>query len=177
MQEISLQHPAHWRPCPPARPSSPRIARAQRGASRFEFGVVVVVAGVLLTLALSSLGPWQQRLRQWRLEQALSTVRAAVILHHARCVQSGTRPCIVTLPDGQRVADIHGYPAASEDGLVRAASLGSLEVKWRVWEQHGLPMLTVYVPSPAGEGCQFTYVQAPTWGAEPGIDHQRAPCP
>lgn len=152
-------------------------AATQVGASRFEFGVVVVVAGLLMALALGSIAPWQQQLREWRLAQALALVRAADALHHARCVQSGTRPCIVTLADGQVVADVHGHPAASVDGVVRAADLASLGVQWHQQARNGLPMLTIYLPTPSGAGCRFTYVQASTWGAQPGIDQHSASCP
>lgn len=180
-QGNSPQHELSQPPCPaiPSRseapPAAPRLR--QRGASRFEFGVVVVVAGVLMTLALQSIGPWQQRLRELRLAQALAAVQAADALHHARCVQSGTRPCRITLADGQVVADAQGHPAATADGMARAADLAALGVQWRESRVNGLPLLTVFVPTPAGAGCEFTYVQASTWGAQPGIDRHSASCP
>lgn len=180
-QGNSPQHQPLQPPCPPfairSVPSAPPPLRRQQGASRLEFGVVVVVAGVLMTLALQSVGPWQQRLRELRLAQALAAVQAADALYHARCVQSATRPCRITLADGQVVADAQGHPAATADGMARAADLASLGVQWREWRQHELPMLTVFVPTPVGAGCEFTYVQASTWGAQPGIDRHSASCP
>ena len=149
----------------------------QAGASRFEFAVVTVVAGVLMTLALREVGPWQQSIRELRLAQAQAAVQAAVNLHHLRCVQSSTRPCRITLQNGQEVADIHGYPAASANGIVQAVDPQGLGMQWRQDQRNGLPVVTFFIPAPSGAACEFTYVQASTEGAQPGIDHQRVSCP
>lgn len=138
--------------------------------------MVVIVVGLVWTVAADGLQPWLQRLRQLRLEQALAAVRAADTLHHARCLQQGARGCRVVLTDGRPVADAFAHPAASEDGIVRAANLGELGVQWRASLRHALPVLTIQVPTPSGAGCDFTYVQASVWGAQPGIDEYRASC-
>ncbi|MFO1328151.1 MAG: hypothetical protein U1F56_12400 [Rubrivivax sp.] len=137
---------------------------------------MVIVLGLLGVVAMDHLDPWPQRLREAQLSSALAAVRTASQLHHLRCLQSGARPCRVTLADGTEVADAHGYPAASGEGIARAANLAPMGLQWRRADRHELPVLTIHVPTPSGAGCSFTYVQASVWGAQPGIDDHRASC-
>lgn len=135
-----------------------------------------MVAGTLLALAAWHLEPWLARWRQLRLNQAMAAVRAASTLYHGRCSALADRRCEQLLFDGQPIEGAHGHPAASNAGIARLAGLQGINVQWREGSRMGLPTLTVYVDTPSGVACEFTYVQAPVQGAAPGIDNTRASC-
>ena len=149
-----------------------------RGLSRFEFALVVVVIGILVSLLLSRLSDLPNLAGPARLQAAMHTVRAAAQLFHTRCQllreRAPAERCESLAMDGVTVAGAHGWPAASADGIAVMAALqpsgGSspaLPLRLRTGERQGRPALFIAL---AERGCEFSYVQAASPDTPPEVD-------
>lgn len=160
---------------PSAQPT-PRPARRTQGLSRFEFALVVVVWGVVLSMALAELPPWLTRLRELRLAQALAAVRVADTRFRAACSAVPRQACDQLSFDGQAIEGVHGHAAATATGIARLAQLDEMNLILKPGLRDGVPALTVAVLSPTAQSCEFTYVQPPMQGAAAAIESLHVSC-
>lgn len=156
-----------------------------RGLSRFEFAVAVVLVGVLMALALPRLADSRVAARQVRLKMLMSTTQATANLFRLRCeampLPLGGEPrCDHVLFAGQKVVGIHGWPAASADGIAVAVnSWGeTADIDWQPDRIEGVPALRARLkPTEIAGACEFIYAQAASPGAAPRIELIDATCP
>jgi len=161
-------------PIPTVKPSLSRAAKP----SRLEIMLVVSVLAVLLSLLLVRLSELNGKVRALRLQTAAATVRAAASLFHARCVALRQRQahCDSVALDEVPVAGVNDYPAATPEGIGRAAPLppsASDPFRLRPRTAHGLPALSFSLRE---DGCEFLYVQAASPDAFPEVDIVDATC-
>jgi type II secretory pathway pseudopilin PulG len=164
------------------RPASPP---ATRGLTRFEAMVAVVLIGVLVAMALPRLASSRVAARQVRLKTLMATTQATANLFHLRCeaqppAPDGERDCRELPLQGQKVVGVHGWPAASADGIAKAVnSWGeTADIDWRPDRIDGQPALRVRLkPMEVAGACEFIYAQAASPGAAPRIDLIDASCP
>ncbi len=166
----------------PAR-HTPRTPRS-RGLSRFEALVAVSIVGVLLAVALPRLAAPVVAARQLRLKMLVATAQSAALLFHLRCetaagASSAATACGRLMLEGQPVAGVHGWPAASADGIAKALNLGTevTDIDWRPERIEGVPALRARLrPSGVVGACEFIYAQAASPGAAPRIELIDASC-
>jgi type II secretory pathway pseudopilin PulG len=153
-------------------------ASLARGLSRLEFAVVVAVVGVLVAVALPRMDGARVAARQVRLKSLLATTQSSATLFNLRC--QAQPACDTLLVEGQKVAGVHGWPAASEAGIVTALKpWGSVaDIDWRPERVNGVPALRASLtPTTAAGTCEFIYAQAASPGAAPRIELIDASCP
>ncbi|WP_374562674.1 hypothetical protein [Ideonella sp.] len=157
-----------------------------RGLSRLEFAVAVVLVGVLIAVALPRLASSRVAARQVRLKMLMATTQATANLFHLRCesqppAPGGLDPACGELPlQGQKVVGIHGWPAASADGIAVAVNSwgDTADIDWRPDRIDGVPALRARLKPTAVAGeCEFIYAQAASPGAAPRIELIDATCP
>lgn len=137
---------------------------------------MVVVSGILLSMGLAELAPWLARVREVRLAQALAAVRVADTRFRAVCSAVPGQACDQLNFDGQAIEGAHGHAAATASGIARLAQLHEMNLVLKPGQLDGVPALTVAVPSPTPESCEFTYVQPPLQGAAAEIKSLRVSC-
>jgi hypothetical protein len=157
-----------------------------RGLTRFEFALSVAVIGVLLALALPRLqAPWAAA-RHVRLQALLNTTRNTAALFHGHCEVQAANPANAESPcarlpfSGQTVAGMHGWPAASADGIATALKLwgDTADIDWQPERIDGVPALRARLkPTTVAGTCEFIYAQAASPGAAPRIELIDASCP
>lgn len=164
-------------------PPSKRTPTCLSGVSRLEVLLCLIVIAVLLSFLLDRLGALAVATRPARLQAAVSAVRAAATIFHARCetVRTGDAggDCALVVLDGRPVAGAHGWPAARADGIAEAAGLPQADGQrldgWRLraGERGGVPALFIGL---SGPGCEFVYVQAAGPDSFPLVDIVDASC-
>ncbi|HEX5686176.1 MAG TPA: hypothetical protein VFY73_19280 [Ideonella sp.] len=162
------------------------ISRSARlfGLSRFEFAVAVALIGVLMALALPRLADSRVAARQVQLKMLMATTQATVNLFRLRCEAmplppAGEPRCGQVLVQGQKVVGIHGWPAASADGIAIAVNSwgDTADIDWRPDRIDGVPALRVRLKTGGIAGaCEFIYAQAASPGAAPRIELTDATC-
>jgi type II secretory pathway pseudopilin PulG len=165
----------------PAHSKSTRL----RGISKFEAAVAIAIVGVLLAVLLQRLASAQVAFRQVRLKTLMATTQATANLFRLRCdaqasLPGGSPDCRELLIQGQKVVGVHGWPAASADGIaVAVKSWGeTADIDWRPDRIDGQPALRVSLkPIDVAGTCEFIYAQAPSPGAGPRIELIDAACP
>jgi type II secretory pathway pseudopilin PulG len=159
---------------------------SSRGISKFEAAVAIVIIGVLLAVALPRLASTRAALRQVRLKTLMATTQATANLFRLRCESRSTAPgdsapdCRELPIQGQKVVGVHGWPAASADGIAVAVnSWGeTTDIDWRPDQIDGVPALRVSLKPIEDAGkCEFIYAQAASPGAAPRIELIDASCP
>jgi hypothetical protein len=78
------------------------------------------------------------------------------------------------------VVGVHGWPAASADGIaVAVKSWGeTADIEWRPEQIDGQPAMRVILkPTEVAGTCEFIYAQAASPGAAPRIELTNASCP
>ncbi|MED5620375.1 hypothetical protein [Ideonella sp. BN130291] len=144
----------------------------------------LIVVAVLMSLLLPRLAELRQASRPGRLQAAAAAARVAASLFHARCeaVQAASPPgdCTQLALDGAVIAGVHGWPAASSDGIARAATLAAASgparldaFTLRTGERNGTPALYIGL---GNQSCEFVYVQAKRLGDVPEVDIVDASC-
>lgn len=161
----------------PSRP--PHSTRPAPGLTLFEFAVAVAIIGVLIAIALPRLAAPIVAARQVRLKMLLATTRSTASLFHGQCEIRGGAACERLVIQGQPVAGVHGWPAASADGIAAALKPwgDTADIDWRPESIDGVPALRAHLkPASAGGTCEFTYAQAASPGATPRIALVDASC-
>jgi len=155
-----------------------------RGLSLFEFAVAMLLIGVLIAVALPRLADSRVAARQVRLKTLMATTQATANLFRLRCESqppaSGDSACNELVMSSQKVAGIHGWPAASADGIAIAVnSWGqTADIDWQPDRIDGVPALRVSLkPTAVAGACEFIYAQAASPGAVPRIELIDATCP
>jgi competence protein ComGC len=150
------------------------------GLSRLEMLIALMVIAVLSTLLLKRLSELNGMARPARLQAAVSAVQAAATVFHARCLAlqaaAGSVNCAELPIDGVPVAGALQWPAASADGIARAAQLpasGPAALRLRRTQRHGRPALAMAL---AERGCEFVYVQAESPDRSPEVEILDASC-
>lgn len=140
---------------------SKRPPRRDLGVSRLEALLALTVIAVLTAVLLPRLADLRDASQAVQLAQAAARVRAAASVFHGRCEMSrrAGSDCAWVDVDGVRVQGVHGWPAATAEGIGRAAALaGPLHGPIGVPEAASRPPSIVF--SLGGSGCRLTYVQA-----------------
>src|SRR5262249_13446154 len=121
--------------------------------------------------------------RQVRLKMLLATAQSSASLFHGRCEIALGRgeadPCAKLAFEGRMVAGVHGWPAASADGIATALkSWGDTsDIEWQSEQIDGAPALRARLKPVAAAGtCEFIYAQAVSPGAVPRIALVDASC-
>jgi type II secretory pathway pseudopilin PulG len=156
-----------------------------RGVSKFEAAVAIAIIGILLAVALPRLASTRVAARQVRLKTLMATTQSTANLFRLRCeghppAAGSTPDCREVLIEGQKVVGVHGWPAASADGIAIAVnSWGpTADIDWRPDWIDGQPALRVSLkPIEVAGTCEFIYAQAPSPGAGPRIELIDASCP
>ena len=164
-------------------PKSLHQRHRPHGLSRLEFLIALSVVAVLMSVLLSRLSELPGLSRPARLQATMAQVRAAAQLFHARCAalrqQRADETCETVTVDGVVLQGAQGWPAATAQGIARAASLPSPgrvrfdALRLRTGERHGRPALFVAL---AERGCEFSYVQASSPDTSPEVDVVDASC-
>ncbi len=154
------------------------------GLSLFEFAVAVALIGVLIALALPRLADSRVAARQVRLKMLMATTQATANLFRLRCEgqppASGDSACNELVMSSQKVVGIHGWPAASADGIAAAVNSwgDTADIDWQPDRIDGVPALRVRLkPTAVAGACEFIYAQAASPGAAPRIELIDASCP
>src|SRR5436190_18641030 len=96
------------------------------GLSLFEFAVAMLLIGVLIAVALPRLADSRVAARQVRLKTLMATTQATANLFRLRCESqppaNGDSACNELVMSSQKVAGIHGWPAASAAGIATAVN-------------------------------------------------------
>ena len=142
----------------------------------------MIVIGVLIALALPRLAAPVVEARQLRLKMLLNATRTTAGLFNLRCTtrDPGAQPsCDRLALDGQEVAGVHGWPAASADGIAKALNLSgpTADIDWQLERIEGVPALRARLKPIGVVGtCEFIYAQAASPGAVPRIELIDASC-
>ena len=164
----------------------PRTPSAGAWRSRLEATAALVIIGVLVAIALPRLAETRTAAREVRLKMLLATTQSAASLFHGRCViAQASEPAMadcarVPIIEGQVVAGVHGWPAASADGIAGALKLwtDTADIEWQSERIDGEPALRVRLKPVAVAGtCEFIYAQAASPGAAPRMELIDATCP
>lgn len=148
--------------------------------------VALIVVAVLVALALPRLASSRVAARQVLLKSLMATTQSTAHLFHLRCearratLPPGGADCGELLLQGTKVVGVHGWPAASLDGI--AAGVNSwgeaADIDWRPARIDGQPALRARLRSTQVAGtCEFIYAQAASPGAAPRIELTDASCP
>ena len=161
-------------------PRPPRTHRTH-GLSRFEFAIAAAVIGVLIALALPRLAAPLVAARQVRLKMLMAATRTTASLFNVRCSArgAGNPGCEQLELDGLMVAGVHGWPAASADGIATALNLSGAvtDIDWQPERIEGVPALRARLkPIGVVGACEFIYAQAASPGAVPRIELIDASC-
>jgi type II secretory pathway pseudopilin PulG len=156
-----------------------------RGLSRLEFAVAMVLVSVLIAVALPRLADSRVAARQVRLKMLMATTQATANLFRLRCEAMPASPtggprCEHVLLQGQKVVGIHGWPAASADGIAIAVNSwgDTADIDWQPDRIEGVPALRARLkPTAVAGACEFIYAQAASPGAAPRIELMDATCP
>jgi hypothetical protein len=154
--------------------------RREAGLSRLEIMLALTVVALLVTVLLGRLGELNGLARPMRLQAAMAAVQASASVFHARCqsqrLRSPQDDCSRVEVDGVAVAGVHDWPAASAEGIGRAASLtaaGRDAFRLRPTDARGTPALSIGLGDRA---CEFLYVQASRPDVTPVVDIVDASC-
>lgn len=166
-------------------PNLHRPHRRAAGLSRLEAMVGLILVAVLIAIALPRLASSRTAARQVRLKTLMATTQATANLFHLRCesqplASTGEPDCSLLPIQGTKVAGVHGWPAASADGIaVAVKSWGdTADIDWRPDRIDGQPALRVSLkPGDVAGACEFIYAQAPSPGAAPRVELMDANCP
>lgn len=162
---------------PHADTSLERMLPRDRGLSRVEVLMSLVLIGVLISMLLTRLAEVNDAAKPARLKAAVGTVRAVAALFHGRCQAVGpTADCTQLAINDVPIEGVFDWPAASEGGIVRAAALPMARVDGftlRRGEFHGARAVFF---SLVGRSCEFVYAEPRQAGDVPEVDIVDASC-
>lgn len=156
--------------------------RQQAGFTLIELVVVIAIIGILAATALPRYVNMQSQARAAKAQAIYGSIKSAAALAHASCIvdlAGLTNPATCTTTggttnmDGQAIAMINQYPAASEAGIIAAAQLNP-----------GADSLTITVGNPIvidinggnAPNCRITYTQAASGPVAPVITPTTSGC-
>ncbi|WP_119395801.1 prepilin-type N-terminal cleavage/methylation domain-containing protein [Salinibius halmophilus] len=103
--------------------------KQQKGFTLIELVVVIVILGILAAVAVPRFANLQDDARQGVIQSALGAVKSASAIAHAKALVEGQTGATgsVTLEAGS-VDMVHGYPAATTDGIEEAIDLEGISM-------------------------------------------------
>lgn len=142
---------------------------AQAGFTLIELVVVIVILGILAATAIPKFVDMSTNARVAKMQAAAGSIKAGAALYHAQWLTSGSPADGNTISmEGQPIAGVSGYPAATAAGIQLAAGLNTPDY---VFSATGF----VVTPDATHTGCTVTYAAPAAAGAAPTITIAAAP--
>jgi len=154
-------------------------ARKEKGFTLIELVMVIVILGILAAFALPRFADLGGEARASTIQGAFGAVKSASAIAHSKCLADAD--CDATAASGQSaelegddVAMVYGYPAATADGIQSASQISADD--FTIDTDTAGTLLIQATGATTAANCQVSYVAPTDVGDAPVITVDASDC-
>ena len=135
------------------------MKKQQGGFTLIELIMVIVILGILAAFALPRFADFSNQARVASMNGIAGSLRSASAISRAAFLAAGNSAATTVTLEGLQIDMVNGYPAATENGITRAAQVSG------VTATPGTGAITYTVTGYTGTNCQVVYTAATVSGS------------